>query len=106
MNAIGRDEVIIGPRGRDGADDDRLLANVKMAESADLLRLILLTRTLLEAPNQQHQREHLDFVALLRRLHAGLSGARKDGSRAGAFERRTKFMQRTKSPVKKQIAHD
>jgi hypothetical protein len=38
-----------------------------MAKAADLLRLILLTRAFLETPDQQHQREHLDFVALLRR---------------------------------------
>ena len=65
--AIGRDQVIIRPGRRDGANDDRFLANVKMAKAADLLRLILLTRAFLETPDQQHQREHLDFVALLRR---------------------------------------
>ena len=49
------------------ADNDRFLSDVKMAEAADLLRLILLARAFLKTPDQQHQREHLDFVALLRR---------------------------------------
>ena len=70
--AIGGDQVIIRPRRRDRAGHDRFLPDVKMTKAADLLRLILLTGAFLETPDQQHQREHLDFVALLRRLHAGL----------------------------------
>ena len=54
--AISGDEVIVGPRGRDRAGDDRFLADVKMTEAADLLRLILLARALLKTPDQQHQR--------------------------------------------------
>src|SRR4051794_36980538 len=67
--AIRRDQVIVRPRRCDGASNDRLLPDVEVAKAADLLRLILLTRALLKTPDQQHQREHLDFVALLRRLH-------------------------------------
>ena len=67
--AIGGDEVIIGPGRRDGAGHDGFLADVEMTKAADLLRLILLARALLEAADQQHHREHLDFVALLRRRH-------------------------------------
>src|SRR4051794_15904403 len=68
---ISGDQVIVRARRGDGASDDRLLPNVEVAKAADLLRLILLTRALLETPDQQHQREHLDLVALLRRLHDG-----------------------------------
>src|ERR1700730_2341054 len=67
--AVGRYQIIIRPRRGDRAADDGFLSNVKMAEAADLLCLILLTRALLETPDQQHQREHLDLVALLRLRH-------------------------------------
>jgi hypothetical protein len=61
--AIRGDQVIIVPRGRNRADDDSFLSDVKVAKPADLLRLILLARAFLETPDQQHQREHFDFVA-------------------------------------------
>ncbi len=67
--AIGGDEVIVRPGGGDGAGHDRLLPDVEMAEAADFLRLILLAGALLEAADEQHHREHLDFVALLGRRH-------------------------------------
>ena len=69
MIAIRRDEVIVGPSGRDRAGHDRLLPDVEVTKAADLLRLILLARALFEAADEQHRREHLDFVALLRRRH-------------------------------------
>jgi hypothetical protein len=40
-----------------------------MTKAADFLGLILLAGALFETPNEQHQPEHLDFVALLRWLH-------------------------------------
>src|SRR5690242_621905 len=49
-----------------------------MAEAANLLRLILLTRAFLKTADKQHQREHFDFVAL-RRLHARLRRTRQCG---------------------------
>ena len=98
--AIGGDEVIVGPRGRDGADHDRFLADVEMAEAADLLRLILLTRAFLKTPDQQHQREHLDFVALLRRLHARLGGARQRRALRGNVPRCDEAHASDKSTVK------
>ncbi len=100
--AIGGDQVIIRPGGRDRARDDRFLSDVKMAKAADLLRLILLARAFFETPDQQHQREHLDFVALLRRLH-GRAQATRDKAVA-ARERcglGPKLMQTTKTVVKK-----
>jgi hypothetical protein len=69
MIAISRDDIIIMSRRRHRAADDRFLPDVKVAEATDLLRLILLTRAFLKTPDQQHEREHLDFVALLRRRH-------------------------------------
>src|SRR5207249_10284895 len=56
-----------------------------MTKTTDLLRLILLTGAFFETPNQQHQREHLDFVALLHRLHEGSSRARNSGTGARAL---------------------
>src|SRR5207244_6791873 len=67
--AVSCNDVIVVACRRDRATDHCLLADVKMTKAADLLRLILLTGALLKTPDQQHQREHLDFVALLRRRH-------------------------------------
>src|SRR5215471_5921116 len=51
-----------------------------MTEASDFLRLILLTRTFFETADQQHEREHLDFVALLGTLHEKLCDARQCSS--------------------------
>jgi len=67
--SIGGNDVIVVAHSRDGADHNGLLTDIEVAEAADLLRLILLARAFLETTNQQHQREHLDFVALLGPLH-------------------------------------
>ena len=81
--------------------NDRFLADVKMAKAADLLRLILLTRAFLETPDQQHQREHLDFVALLRLRHGRIrSGAARAEARARKPCMRPKCMQAMNRPVK------
>jgi len=80
--AISGDDVIVVAHGRDRAGDHRFLADVKMAEPADLLRLILLTGAFFEAPDQQHQREHLDLVAWLGPLHRNLRDARQCSSSA------------------------
>src|SRR5215471_7997209 len=88
MIAISSDDVIIRPHASDRPDDDGFLPNVKMAKAANLLRLVLLTRAFLKAPNQQHEREHLDFVALLHRLHNQLAGSNRTELRS-AFPRST-----------------
>src|SRR5205807_9843215 len=80
--AISGNDVIILAHGRDRAGDDCFLTDVKMTKAADLLRLILLARAFLKTPDQQHQREHLDLVALLGPLHRDLGGARQCGSSA------------------------
>ena len=69
MIAVSGDDVIVVAHRGHRASHDRLLSDVKMTKPADLLRLILLAGAFLKAPDQQHQREHLDFVALLSRLH-------------------------------------
>ncbi len=66
---VGGDEVIVRTSGGDGPGHDRFLPDVKMAEAADLLGLILLAGPLLETTDEQHGREHLDLVALLRLRH-------------------------------------
>ena len=68
---ISSDDVIIGAHGSNCAGDYGFLTNIKVTETANLLRLVLLAGAFLEAPDQQHQREHLDFVALPHRLHGG-----------------------------------
>src|SRR5215813_2711643 len=69
MVAVGGDDVIIVTNSGNRAGYNCFLPDVKMTKTADLLRLILLAGAFLKAPNQQHQREHLDFVALLHYLH-------------------------------------
>src|SRR5436305_3478377 len=102
MIPISGDDVIIVSHGGHRACHDSLLAYVKMTKTADLLRLILLAGAFLETPDQQHQREHLDFVALLSRLHGGHPAA--TGRNRAARPRdlsmlRPKFIQMTNSKV-------
>jgi hypothetical protein len=75
-----------------------------MTKAADFLRLILLTRALLKAPNQEHEREHFDFVALLRPLHAGLCGVRHRCSSTRAFRVTAEFYAKNENDGEDQIA--
>ena len=105
MVAICRNEVIIVADRCNRARDDGLLSYIEMTEAPDLLRLILLTRAFLKTPNKQHQPEHLDFVALLRRRHGG-HPARATANRSRARARsklRPRLMQRTNRRVKKRL---
>ena len=105
MIAVGCYQIIIRPRGRDRAADDRFLPDVKMAKAADFLRLILLARALLETPNEKHQREHFDLVALLRLRHkAGLNRARLGGGGAGGLEGATPMEAENKKAGEEQVA--
>src|SRR5262245_18933033 len=83
---VSGNDVIIRAHGSDRPDHDSFLANVKVTKAANLLRLILLTGAFFEAPDRQHQREHLDFVALPHRLHSQLSGSNRTELRS-AFPR-------------------
>jgi hypothetical protein len=99
--AISSDDVIIIAHGRDRAGHDCFLAYVKMTETADLPRLILLAGALFKTPDQQHQREHLDFVALLSRLHGGHAVCGTAARARDLSALRPKFMEKTKSRVKR-----
>jgi hypothetical protein len=102
MIAISGNDVVVVANRRDSACHDGFLANVKMAKAAYFLRLILLTGAFLKAPDQQHKREHLDFVALLPRLHGGHPAAAGRNRAVRACDLsvlRPKFMQTTKSRV-------
>ena len=93
------DDVIIRANSSHRASHNRFLSNVKVTKSTNLLRLILLAGAFFEAPDQQHQREHLDFVALLQRLHGG-QAVRGTGARArDPAALRPSLMQTTKSRV-------
>src|SRR5262249_42671112 len=102
--AVRGDDVIVVTDSGDSAGDACFLTDVKVTKTADLLRLILLTRAFLEAPNQQHQREHLDFVALLHRLHDGSSRARDRGSGARALRASAKIDTNNKKQSEEKIA--
>ena len=52
--AVGRDDVVLGLEGGDGADGDRLLPDVEVEEAADLALRVGLRRRLLHAPDGQH----------------------------------------------------
>src|SRR5437879_9308245 len=51
---VGAVDIVLRAEGRDRADDGRLLADVEVAEAADLGRLVHLGRLLLETADQQH----------------------------------------------------
>ena len=104
--AVGGDDVVIITNGSDRAGHNCFLPDVKVAKTTDLLRLILLTGAFLETPNRQHQREHLDFVALLHRLHDGLSRARNRGSGARALRASAEVEGNNKEQGKQEIADE
>src|ERR1700730_12964357 len=98
---ISGDDVIVRTRCRDCAAHHCLLANVKVTKAADLLSLILLTGAFFETADQQHEREHLDFVALLgrNRTHAvrGNALARERSALPSKLIHRTKSAVKTRS---------
>src|SRR5437867_6381262 len=106
MITVSRDDVIVVAHRGESAGHDCFLTDVKMTKSADLLRLILLAGAFLETPDQQHQREHFDLVALLRPLHAGLRGARHHGSCARTFGTTSEVHASYKKESKKEIAQE
>jgi len=68
--AVRRDDVVIGTEHRDRAGAHRLLADVQVAEAADLAQRIRLGSAFLEPALQEHRAEQLEVqrgVALLRR---------------------------------------
>jgi len=52
--AVRRDDRVLGPGRRHHADDNGLLANIEVAETADQAHSVQLPRLFLEAADQQH----------------------------------------------------
>src|SRR4029450_7384188 len=104
MIAVGGDNVVIITNGSDSAGHNCFLTDVKVAKTADLLRLILLAGAFLKTPYQQHQREHLDFVALLHRLHEDLGRARNRGTGARALRASANVHTNNKKQSEEKIA--
>src|SRR5438477_8719725 len=101
--AISGDDIIMVAHRGNRAGYNGFLPNVKMTKPSDLLRLVLLAGALFKTPDQQHQREHLDFVARLYRLHGGHPAAAGRNAAARARGRsvlRPRFMQRIKNKAK------
>ena len=75
--AVGAVDIILGPQRRNGADDRRLLADVEVAEAADLGRLVHLGGLLFEASDQQHLTVELEQGLLIRKpgLRTALGGS-------------------------------
>src|SRR5207237_9678083 len=69
-------------------------------------RLVRRSGAFLERPDQQHQREHLDLVALLRPLHAGLRGVRHHGSCTRTFGVTREVHASHKKESEKEIAQE
>src|SRR5207248_2159485 len=98
---VCRNDIIIIAYSGHRACYDCFLPNVEMAKPANLLRLVLLAGAFFKPPDQQHQREHLDFVALLRRLHGG-HAVRGTAARTRELSAlRPRLMQTTKRMVNK-----
>src|SRR2546425_7956719 len=78
--AIGADDVVIVPKRRERADSHRFLADIQMAEAADLAEGIGLGCLFLEATNEQHLAQHFEMQVGLR----GGGGLRGSGGRGHA----------------------
>src|SRR3954469_11332838 len=70
---VSRDHLIPVLRGHLHADDDGLLADVEMAETADQAHAVHLAGLLLEAADEQHLAIGVELL-VLRELRAGLAG--------------------------------
>src|SRR5438270_14088872 len=84
MIAISGNDVVVESDSGDGTCHNRFLTDIKMTKAADFLGLILLAGALFKTPDEQHQPEHLDFVALLRWLHCKSGSASDCDFSAGA----------------------
>ena len=59
--AVGRDDVVVGAEHRERAGAHRFLADVEVAEAADLAERVGLGASLLEAALQQHRPQQLEL---------------------------------------------
>jgi hypothetical protein len=58
--AVGGDHIVVAEQRREGADGDRLLSYIEVAETADLAHLVHLAGAFLEPTAEDHPLEHLD----------------------------------------------
>ncbi len=58
VSAVGADDVVVGLDGRDRADGDALLAEVRVEVPADVPEAVLLDRSLFEASDRQRRLVH------------------------------------------------
>ena len=73
--AIGGDDLVARLDRHLHADDDRLLADIEMAEAADIAHAVELARLLLEAADEQHPPVGLEFLPRAQ-CRASTGGAR------------------------------
>ena len=65
MIAVAGDHLIAVALGHLHADDDGFLADIEVAEAADQAHAVHLAGLLLEAPDQQHLLERVEFLFLV-----------------------------------------
>src|SRR2546423_12264342 len=99
MIAVSGNNIVVVAHGSDRAGHHRFLPTVEVTETPNLLRLILLAGAFLKPPDQQHQRQHLDFVALLHRLHGGQAVPGTAARARGPSARRPRLMKTTNRAV-------
>src|SRR5690606_36109422 len=102
----GGDDDVVVPKGRLDADRHRLLADVEVAEPADLLQAVLLRRPLLEAPEQDQLAVHLDQRRLVELLREPVPRVRhlmtsRKGKTRGEIGGCTRFVKR--NPVTRRV---
>ena len=59
--AVGSDDVVVWPGGSHGSNDNGFLSDIEMAESANLLLLVGLRRSLFKTANQEHEVQKAQF---------------------------------------------
>src|SRR5207249_5936379 len=78
---VGAGDVVIGPKSGEAADGHGLLADVEVAEPADLTQAVGLTGLLLEAADQHHLPQPAAVFVSLGRIEPAGSGSSARGGR-------------------------
>ena len=78
MFAVGTDDVVVVPQRCERTDRDCFLADVEVAEAADLTEGICFRRLFLKATDQQHLPQHLEMQLALCRVLGTAGGGRHD----------------------------
>ncbi len=85
--AIAGDNLVALLKGHLHPDNDRFLANIEMAETADRAHAVKLARLFLEATDQHHVAKGMKFLVLGESQVGGVAGAITSVLRGGAFLR-------------------